>query len=78
MRAELAAHLALLEDEFRRRGLTPDDARLAAKRALGGVEQVKERHRDERSLRWLDDAWRDSHYAVRTLGAHPALPPWPS
>src|SRR5579872_4317534 len=36
---ETAAHLALVEDDFRRRGLSPDDARLAARRAFGGVEQ---------------------------------------
>ena len=70
---EVSAHLDLLEDEFRRRGLTPDDARLAAKRALGGVEQVKERHRDERSLRWLNDAWRDLHYATRMLRRAPGF-----
>ena len=70
---EVSAHLTLLEDEFRRRGLTPDEARLAAKRALGGVEQVKERHRDERSVRWLDDAKRDMRYALRTLGRAPGF-----
>jgi len=70
---EVASHLALLEEEFARRGLTPDEARLAAKRALGGVEQMKERHRDERSLRWLDDAWRDLQYAVRMLRRAPGF-----
>jgi hypothetical protein len=30
---ETAAHLFLLEDDFRRRGMTMDDARLAARRA---------------------------------------------
>ena len=70
---EISAHLQLLEDEFLRRGLTPDEARLAAKRALGGVDQVKERHRDERSLRWLDDAWRDLQYAMRMLRRAPGF-----
>ena len=70
---EIASHLALLEEEFARRGMSPDQARLAARRALGGVEQVKERHRDERSLRWADDAKRDVHYAVRMLGRNPGF-----
>jgi hypothetical protein len=70
---EVSAHLTLLEDEFQRRGLAPDEARLAAKRALGGVDQVTEHHRDERSLRWLDDAKRDVQYAVRTLGRAPGF-----
>ena len=43
---EVAAHLALLEDEYRRRGLTPDEARLAARRAIGSVAQMKDLHRD--------------------------------
>ena len=43
---EVAAHLALLEDEYRRRGLTPDEARLAARRAIGSVAHAKDLHRD--------------------------------
>ena len=45
---EVASHLTLLEDDFERRGMTPEDARLAARRAFGGVEQAKDRHRDAR------------------------------
>ena len=30
---ELASHLALLEDEFRQRGMSAEDARLAARRS---------------------------------------------
>ena len=33
---EMASHLALMEDDFRRRGLAPEAARAAARRALGG------------------------------------------
>ena len=32
---EIDAHLTLLEDDYQRRGKTPDEARLAAKRAFG-------------------------------------------
>ena len=70
---EVAAHLALLEDDLKRRGMTADQARVAARRALGGVEQVKEIHRDARSLRWLDEAKRDVQYAVRTLYRAPGF-----
>ena len=70
---ELASHLTLLEDEFRRRGLTPDAARLAARRALGGVDQTSERHRDARSFLWLDDLRRDTRYAVRSLARNPGF-----
>ena len=64
---ELASHLSLLEDEYQRRGMTPEDARRAARLALGGAEQTKERHRDARSFVWLDDAQRDLRYVGRTL-----------
>jgi putative ABC transport system permease protein len=70
---EVAAHLALLEDDFARRGLTRDEARLAARRAFGGVEQAKDRHRDARSFVWLDDARRDLQYAVRSLRRTPGF-----
>ena len=70
---EVASHLTLLEDEYRRRGMSAEDARLAAKRAFGGVEQTKERHRDARSFVWLDDARRDVQYAARMLRKSPTF-----
>src|SRR5947207_4264816 len=70
---ELAAHLAILEDEFRRRGLTPADAHRAARLALGGIEQTKERHRDARSFAWIDDVRRDIRYALHTMRRAPGF-----
>ena len=70
---EIASHLALLEDEFVRRGLTPEEARLAAQRSFHGVEQTKELHRDARSFVWLEDWRRDLRLAVRTLRRAPGF-----
>src|SRR6266511_3776144 len=70
---EIEAHLAILEEDFLQRGLSPDAARVAARREFGGVEQAKEVQRDARALRWLADAWRDVHYALRTLGRAPGF-----
>jgi putative ABC transport system permease protein len=64
---EVTAHLDLLEEQFRAEGLTPQDAQFAARRAFGGVDQAKERHRDARSFRWVDDLRQDVRYAVRSL-----------
>jgi putative ABC transport system permease protein len=64
---EVASHLALLEEQFRDGGLSAEEARFAARRAFGGVEQAKELQRDARSFRWLDDAVRDARYAARML-----------
>jgi putative ABC transport system permease protein len=70
---ELEAHLTLLEDGFRERGLSPDEARAAARRAFGGVEQTKELQRDARSFRWIEDGWRDVGYGLRTLMRAPGF-----
>ena len=64
---EIRAHLALLEDEFIARGMSSADAKLAARRSFGGVDQVKEHQRDARSFRWLGDVPRDAAYALRSL-----------
>ncbi|PYR56997.1 MAG: hypothetical protein DMF91_20580, partial [Acidobacteria bacterium] len=68
---EMASHLTLLEDDFQRRGMTPEEARRAARRALGGVEHTKDLHRDARSFAWLDDARRDLRHAGRLLRRNP-------
>ena len=70
---ELSAHLALLEDEFRSRGLTPDEARLAARRAMGSVALAKDLHRDARSFAWLEDMTRDIRHAGRQLRRAPGF-----
>jgi predicted permease len=70
---EIDAHLAILEEDFRRRGLSPDDARAAARRAFGGVEQAKELQRDARSFIALEDLRRDVGYALRTLRRTPGF-----
>jgi hypothetical protein len=38
---EVASHLAHAEEEYRRRGMTDDDARRAARRAMGSVALAK-------------------------------------
>ena len=64
---EVESHLELLQDEFQRRGMTTNEARLAAKRAFGGIEQAKELHRGERSWLWLEQVRQDLRFSVRTL-----------
>jgi len=70
---EMASHLALLEDEYRRRGMTPDEARLAARSAMGSVALVENLHRDARSLPWIEDALIDLRVAARMLLASPGF-----
>jgi len=70
---EITAHLALLEEEHHRRGLTPDQARLAARRAMGSVALAKDLHRDARSFVRLEDLGRDFRHAVRALRRAPGF-----
>jgi predicted permease len=70
---EVDAHLRLLEDNFVARGMSADEARYAARRAFGGVEQAKELHRDERSFRWLAGWSMDLRLGGRMLVKYPGL-----
>jgi putative ABC transport system permease protein len=71
---EVSSHLQLLEDDFIARGMSAEEARFAARRGFGGaVEQVKERQRDERSFRLLDQSWLDVKLALRMLVRYPGL-----
>jgi putative ABC transport system permease protein len=70
---ELASHLTLLADELERCGMARAEAVRAARLSLGGVEQTKERHRDARSFRWLDETRRDVQYALRMLQRTPGF-----
>jgi len=70
---EINAHLRLLEDKFTAQGMSRDDARAAAKRAFGGVEQTKEQQRDARSFRWLAGWSMDLKLGIRMLRKSPGL-----
>jgi putative ABC transport system permease protein len=65
--ADIRAHLDLLEADYVSRGETPEAARLAARRAFGGVEPMKEIHRDRRSFTVVTDCVRDARFALRLL-----------
>jgi len=70
---EIGAHLALLEDEYVRQGMTPEEARRAAKLAYGGVEQAKQRHRDERTFQGPSQIPQDIRYTFRQLRKSPGF-----
>ena len=67
MERELAAHLLLLEDEMMRKGATPDEARRLARIKLGGVEQVRIMHREERGLPFVESLAADVRFGWRQL-----------
>jgi predicted permease len=64
---ELRYHIEQQTEQNIRLGMSPEEARYAALKAFGGVEQAKERSRDSRGVRWLEDMWQDLCYSVRAL-----------
>jgi predicted permease len=70
---ELRAHLEALAEENIRRGMTPEQARHAARREFGGVEQSKEMYRERRGLPFLETFLRDIRFGTRMLGKNPGF-----
>ena len=70
---EIASHLAEATDEYLRQGLSLEDARRAARRSFGGVQQTTEVYRQVRSFMWIEELWRDLRYAFRTLRRSPTF-----
>ena len=70
---ELAFHLEQQTSDLIARGHSPAEARRLARLELGGSEQVKERCRDARGTRWVEDFFQDVRYALRTLRQKPGF-----
>ena len=67
LQRELAGHLALAEDELRRKGHAPSDAARLARAAAGGRIQALEALREQRGLPWLDSSLLDARLGLRLL-----------
>ena len=70
---EVLAHLELAERDAIAQGLAPEEARQAARRSFGGIEQMKEDHRDRRSVRWMENLLRDFRYGMASLARDPGF-----
>ena len=71
--AELESHVALDTDDGIRSGLSPWEARRQALIRLGGVEQVRQAHRERRTLPWLEDLRQDLRYGLRMMARNPSF-----
>src|SRR5579885_429429 len=73
LESELHFHLEQQISENIARGMSGDEARRAALRTIGGIEQIGEQCRDARGLHWLETTIQDVRYAVRSLRKTPVF-----
>jgi predicted permease len=70
---EIESHITMATEANIAAGMSLKEARNAAVREFGGVEQIKERYRDERTLRWLEELFSDIRFAARSLRKSPGF-----
>src|SRR5579872_3428189 len=70
---ELRDHVEHLVDQNMARGMTREEARCAAMRAMDGLEQRKEDCRDTRRVRPIEDFFKDLRYALRAFSRSPVF-----
>jgi predicted permease len=70
---ELRSHLEQQIEENVASGMTPEEARYAALRAMGGLERIREQCRDERRMSWIESAAGDVRHALRVLRKSPGF-----
>ncbi len=70
---EIRYHLVRQVEENIARGMSADEARNAALRAMGGVEQRKEECRDMRRVNYIENLLQDLQFAGRVLRRSPGF-----
>jgi predicted permease len=73
LEGEIRAHMEMAELDAIASGLSPEEARREARRGFGGIEPMKEEHRDQRSVRWVENLLRDARYGIAALARDPGF-----
>jgi putative ABC transport system permease protein len=70
---ELQSDLELEEEEQRERGLSPEEARCAARRAFGNTGLIKDQTHESWGWVTVEGSWQDLRFALRQLGRSPGF-----
>ena len=70
---EIHLHREMLEDEFRRGGMSPEEAARAAAQQFGNAGMAADWSRDEWSFPRFDAIWKDIVFALRVMGRQPLV-----
>jgi predicted permease len=72
MQAEMREHLDRATDRLVARGMSPEEARLAARREFGNLTVIQEEARDARGIQWVEALAGDLRFASRYFARHKA------
>lgn len=70
---ELRFHIERQVERYVGAGMPKEEALRRVRIEFGGIDQIKEEHRDARGVGFIEDVWRDVKYAIRYLWRSPAL-----
>src|SRR5712691_11531771 len=70
---ELRFHFEKQVSKLLQSGLTPAEAQRRARLEFGGMEQLKEEHRDARGVTFIETLLQDIRFGLRILGRTPVI-----
>lgn len=77
LESELRFHLDGQFEEYVLSGMSPEDARRAALRAIGGLTQFQEECRDMRRVNWIENLAQDLRFGCARYVTRRYSPPSP-
>jgi putative ABC transport system permease protein len=73
LRQELESYIDITAEEYVARGMTPDEARLAAQRKLGNLTRIQEEVYEMNTATFVEATLREFRHAMRMLRLNPAF-----